>query len=345
MNQRIETEDMEYILQCACIQWKQFANANVFVTGATGLIGSLLVKALLVANQRFDLKMIVFCLVRDEKKAKALLGENSNELRYVVGALENIDFPEVKFDYIIHGASPTASDYMVQKPVELIENVIKGTSAILRKATEDQTKGVLYLSSMEAYGQIDDERCLTESQLGMINLTNVRSSYPETKRLCELLCYSYSKEYDIRTITLRLAQTFGPGISLDDKRVFAMMARCAVHGEDIVLMTKGTSRHPYLYSAQAVTAILCVLLNGEKGETYNAANPNTYCSIYEMGELVADKIADKKIKVLIKETEANSKFPPSSCLNLCIDKINTLGWKPHGTLVDMFSRMISAMNT
>ena len=118
---------------------------------------------------------------------------------------------------------------------------------------------------------------------------------------------------------------------------------CAREGKDIVLLTKGNGRHPYLYSAQAVTAILCVLLKGEKGETYNAANPDTYCSIYEMGKMVADTIADGKISVRIEESDANRKYPPASCLNLSIDKITKLGWKPQGTLADMYKRMIAVM--
>ena len=343
MDTSVEREDMEYILGCDCIPWKSFENTNIFVTGATGLIGSLLVKTLLNANKRFSLNMKIYCLVRDENKAKALFGETNDVVRCVIGTLEAFEFSDVHFDYIIHGASPTASQFLVQNPVETIESVVLGTRTLLKRAVEDKVSGFLFLSSMEAYGVIHDDRVLTEDQLGHVDLSNVRSCYPEAKRLCELLCYSYSTEYDIRTMSLRLAQTFGPGIPSSDKRVFAMMANCAREGKDIVLLTKGNGRHPYLYSAQAVTAILCVLLKGEKGETYNAANPDTYCSIYEMGKMVADTIADGKISVRIEESDANRKYPPASCLNLSIDKITKLGWKPQGTLADMYKRMIAVM--
>ena len=155
---------------------------------------------------------------------------------------------------------------------------------------------------------------------------------PQMKRkLCE--------EYGVPAVSIRLAQTFGPGVDYNDKRVFAMMTRNAMDGKDIVLATKGTSRHPYLYTAQAVTAVLTVLLKGEPGETYNAANPSTYCSIFEMGEMVAREVAGGKISVRVDENGDASKYPAPSYLNMDISKISALGWKPEHDLVWMYKRL------
>jgi nucleoside-diphosphate-sugar epimerase len=157
--------------------------------------------------------------------------------------------------------------------------------------------------------------------------------------MCELLCSSYAYEYKVPAMNIRLAQTFGPGVDYNDRRVFAMMTRCAIKGEDIVLATKGTSRHPYLYTAQAVTAILTVLLRGKPGETYNAANPSTYCSIFEMGEMVADQIAQGKIRVRVDESGDTARYPAPSYLNLDISAIESLGWEPSHDLVWMYKRL------
>ncbi len=343
MMQNIIYEDMEYILNDKCIPWDKLKNAKVLVTGATGLIGSTLVKALLFANEHIALSADVWCLVRNTRKAEDILGTENDRLHFLSGDVLSALPSDVSFDYVIHGASPTASAFFIEHPAETIETAVLGTQNLLSKAKKDGAKGFLYLSSMEAYGNVSDERVLEESDHGRIDLSNVRSCYPEGKRMCELLCKSYASEFGLRAMSIRLAQTFGAGVLKEDKRVFAMMARCAVNGEDIVLMTKGTSKHPYLYTAQAVTAILCVLLCGEAGETYNAANPETYCSIYEMGELVAKEIADGRISVRIQENKENVKFPPAGFLNLSVDKICGLGWKPQGTLADMYRRMISYM--
>lgn len=84
---------------------------------------------------------------------------------------------------------------------------------------------------------------------------------------------------------------------MNDGRVFAEFARDAIHGSDIKLQTAGTSKRMYLYIADAVTAILTVLLSGNTVEAYNAANPDTYCSIIEMAQLIAHEIAHDSIKV------------------------------------------------
>jgi nucleoside-diphosphate-sugar epimerase len=157
--------------------------------------------------------------------------------------------------------------------------------------------------------------------------------------MCEMLCTSYAKEYGVPAMNIRLAQTFGPGVDYNDRRVFAMMTRNAIKGEDIVLATKGTSRHPYLYTAQAVTAVLTVLLKGKPGETYNAANPDTYCSIFEMGEMVARLVAGGNISVRVDESGDASRYPAPSFLNMDISKIRSLGWEPEHDLVWMYKRL------
>ena len=186
---------------------------------------------------------------------------------------------------------------------------------------------------------MDSEIALDERTLGKIDLERTRSCYPESKRMCEMICTSYAEEYGVPAMSIRLAQTFGPGVDPGDRRVFAMMTRNAIAGEDIVLATKGTSRHPYLYTAQAVTAILTVLLSGGPGETYNAANPATYCSIFEMGEMVAEKIAGGKISVRVDENGDASRYPAPSFLNMDISRISRLGWRPDHDLVWMYRRL------
>ena len=118
---------------------------------------------------------------------------------------------------------------------------------------------------------------------------NVRSSYPESKRLCESLCSAYASEYGVPAKVVRLTQTFGVGVSYNDGRVFAEFARCAIEGRDIVLKTKGQTKRNYIDIDDAVNAIFTVLLKGVAGEAYNVANEDTYCSIYEMANMVAEK--------------------------------------------------------
>ena len=327
------------------LSWDKLRGRSVFLTGATGLIGMTAVHALVHADMVRSLGLHIYALVRDRAKADRILpaGSSTAALTILEGTMEELpELPE-KIDYWIHAACPTASAFMTEHPVEVIRTSVEGTIRLLEAAKKHGCSGFVYLSSMEAYGEVNTEQVLDEGTLGKIDLTRTRSCYPESKRMCEMICTSYAKEYGVPAMSIRLAQTFGPGVDYADKRVFAMMTRNAIAGEDIVLATKGTSRHPYLYTAQAVTAVLTVLLDGEPGGTYNASNPSTYCSIFEMGEVVAKEIAGGKISVRVDENADASRYPAPSFLNMDISRIRQLGWEPEHDLIWMYKRLARYM--
>lgn len=340
-------EDLETICAQSCISWDKLRGRTVLVTGATGLIGSQTVSALLYADQKWDLGLKVLALVRSEEKAKqkfAVQMEQCPALHLVVGAVEQMPVIDGPVDYIVHGASPTASAYFVQHPVDTICTATSGTSNLLELAREKKSAGFVYLSSMEVYGGPTDDRLLPESAGTTVNTMAVRSCYPEAKRLCETLCVAYCAQYGVPAVVVRLAQTFGPGVASDDGRVFAQFARCAMSGQDIVLNTTGESKRCCLYTADAVSAILTLMLEGEPGQAYNAANRVTYSSIYEMAQMVATKIADGKIAVTVHVDEQKSKnYPPTFHLNLQTDKLEALGWHPTKDLREMYLRMMQLM--
>lgn len=343
MKNKIYQEDMYFIASFPSIAWDKLRNKNILVTGGTGLIGSTLINALLYANEKKALNLHVIALVRSLEKAQAIFSENKS-LQYVIGTVEDLPKIDMAVDYIVHGASPTASTFFVEHPVETIKTAVNGTLNLLELAVEKQVQGFVYLSSMEVYGAPHTDDVIPETQGTTVDTMSVRSCYPEAKRLCESLCASYASEYKVPAMAIRLAQTFGSGVAKDDGRVFAEFARCAMHKQDIVLQTAGTSKRCYLYTADAVTAILTVLLSGKAGEAYNAANRETYCSIVEMAQMVADKLADGKIKVLVPtDGKHEQKFPPPHNLNLDTDKVQILGWSADKGLVDMYKRMIVGM--
>lgn len=345
IDNKIYREDMQSVAECKCIDWDKIAGKTVLVTGATGLIGSTLIDSLLYADTTIGLNIRIVALVRNVEKARIKFKKqllDSNNLEFVEGTVE--DLPEFDMDigYIVHGASPTASNFFVEKPVETIKISVQGTIKLLDLAVKKHVKGFIYLSSMEVYGAPHTDDVIFETQGTTVDTMSVRSCYPEAKRLCESLCASYASEYAVPAMVVRLAQTFGAGVNIyEDNRVFAEFARCAIDGKDIVLQTAGTSKRCYLYTAEAVSAILTVLLYGKVGEAYNAANKGTYCSIVEMAKLVACKIAKYKINVCIPtEGKHEKKFSPPHNLNLDTSKLEKLGWKAEVDLADMYTRMI-----
>ena len=340
---RIFSEDMAQIAASPSIDWEKLTGRTIFITGATGLIGRTLVNALLYVNDEKHFNLRILALVRDEEKATAIFGRPA-ALEYVVGTIEELPDISAPIDYVIHGASPTASRFFTEYPAETIRAGTIGTMNVLELARKKNVKSFVYLSSMEVYGAPQTDALIPETQGTTVDTMAVRSCYPEAKRISEALCAAYASEYGVPAAVIRLAQTFGPGIAADENRVFAEFARCAMAGKDIVLQTSGASRHCYLYTADAAVAILTVLLCGTPGEAYNAANPETYCSIAEMAKTVAENLAVSSIAVRFPpEGEHDKKYPPTHRLNLDVSKIEKLGWKPTRGLVDMYRRMMAEM--
>lgn len=312
---------------------EEFKGKNIYITGATGLIGSSLVNELLTYD---DLNIIL--QVRNEAKAKKLFGD---KVKYVVCDLLEIAKYEGTVDYIVHCANPTASRFFVDNPVETISLAVNGTIRILEFAKEKNVDGFVLLSTMEVYGYPERGHKVKENEGGSFDTSVVRNCYPLSKQTCESLCAAYASEYGVPTRVLRLTQTFGPGINYNDSRVFAEFARCAIEGRDIVLKTKGETERDYLYTLDAVSAILTVLLKGKDGEIYTAANEDTFCSIYEMARMVADMSG---IKVIIKEQDI-SKIGYANTLHMDLDtsKLKSLGWKPNYGLKEMYANLLDSL--
>ena len=330
---RMSTEDRNSFKSAECIDWDRFCGKTVYITGATGLIGSNLVERILSCS-----KAQVVVQVSDEAKARRKFG---GAVEYVVCDLTTKSpYPE-SVDFIIHCANPTSSKFFVTNPVETINTAVNGTMNMLEFAREKGVEAFVFLSTMEVYGNPQKGHKVTENEGGSFDSAVVRNCYPLSKQTCESLCAAYTSEYGVHTRVLRLTQTFGPGVDYHDGRVFAEFARCAIEKKNIVLKTKGETERDYLYTDDAVSAILTVLLNGKDGEIYTAANEETFCSIYEMAKLVAD-MGD--VDVLIEEQDI-SKMGYANTLHMDLDtsKLRNLGWRPQVGLEEAYRRLIRSM--
>ncbi len=326
------------------IPYERLSGGSILVTGATGLVGSIMVRTLACVNRIHKLNMKIVPLVRSIDKAQELFGEllQRPDIRALCCDVTTPLHVEEPVDFIIHGASVTASRYFVTHPVETIDVAIKGTENMLALAREKKIKSMVYLSSMEAFGITDPSlKRVCEEDLGYIDVTNVRSSYSEGKRICELLCAAYASQYGVPVKTARLAQTFGAGVSPNEGRVFAQFIKSAMAGEDIVLHTTGESYGNYCYTADAVAAILTILLKGEHSNVYTVVNPATTMQIREMAQMVAENFSNGRSKVVfdIPKDALTYGYAPDVTMHLCADKLMALGWEPIRDLPQMYRRM------
>lgn len=335
-------EDLNTVADATFIEWDAFAHKTFFITGATGLIGATLVRSLYFANKVKNLDIKVLALVRDKQRATEKYADvlADGMLQFVVGNVEQLPQVQENIDFIIHAASQTSSKEFVNHAVETIQTTLHGTMNTLKLAKEKNVQGYVYLSSMEVYGYPEKGHKVTEKDSGSINSLDMRNSYPMGKMMSESLCCAYAGEYGVPAKICRLTQTFGPGVNYNDGRIFAYFGNCVKEKKNIVLKTKGETERCYLYTADAVTAILTILLKGKPGMAYNAANEATYCSIAEMAEQVAAE-AGIKVEYDIQDAAANG-FLNTLYMDLDTTALRELGWTPRGySLVEMYKRMIA----
>lgn len=323
-------------------------NSAILITGATGLIGSQIVWALACHSLERQKKLHILALVRNAEKArsafKALI--EAGLITLCVGdVVEPLKIAQ-HVDYIIHGASATSSRYFVEKPVETIVTALKGTQNVLELAREKRVRKVVYLSSLEVYGTPDNSKAyISEADYGYIDPMQVRSSYSEGKRMADCMCVSYATEYGVPVVVARLSQTFGPGVSYEDGRVFAEFARCAIEKRDIVLHTQGNTLRTYCYLRDAISGLFCLMLRGKIGQAYNVTNMETAITIRDMAQLVCTLTEGIRVTIDIPEDIASFGYNPEMVIRLDSRKLQALGWKPEVGLKDMFARLIESMKT
>lgn len=342
---RIRTEDCEMVGNCGFIDWTELENATILITGSTGLIGSNLVNAIAYNSKKKNLNIRMILPVRNTDKARDLFGwTDAKIIHYSLGDELN---PEEKIDYIVHLASPTSSAFFKDRPAETILNNIDGIRALLEYARLHPVKKLVYISTMEVYGYPEKGHPVTESEIGAFDPMSARNSYPIAKIAGEALCRGYYTQYDVPAVILRATQTFGPGVDINDGRVFAQFMRCATEGKNIVLKSRGLTERPYLYTADAASAILASLTRAEAGNSYTIANPATYISIKDMAEMVAERIADGGIIVEYDLSEDPEKLGYANTLYMDLDVSkfsDATGWQPGAGLEEMFRRMIEGVS-
>lgn len=326
-----------------------FKDSSVLITGATGLIGSLLVKNLAYVNRLYGLNMKIIPFVRNEKKAKEVFGDllNREDITLCQGDIKDKIKTDIKVDYIFHTASVTTSKTFVENPVGTLDVAIDGTRNVFEFARAVSAKSVVYVSSMEAFGITDPKKDkIFEEDLGYIDVLSVRSSYSEGKRICETISAAYASQYNLPIKIARLAQTFGAGVGSDDNRAYAFFTRSALKGEDIVLHTKGESVGNYCYTSDAIAGLIKILCYGKKGEAYTVVNEETTMKIKDVADLVAKTISDGKSKVVfdIPKSALTYGFAPDVTMKLSAEKLRGLGWEPKFDLKEMFKRLAKSIN-
>ena len=300
----------------------KITNKHFAITGATGYIGSNLINFLTYLNRTNNLNIRITAYCTDLKKAQAIL-QPSSHLELIV--CKNEDFSSniipANIDYFIHTASPTKSKFFVENPVETIDASVIGISKILSSLKNHQLSRFIYLSSMEAYG--DFNSVAAENNLGYIDLSNPRSSYPEGKRISELYCNAYATEYNIPISICRLAMCFGPGILPTENRAYMSFIKQAKSQNKITLQSSGESSLNFISILDALSAIIFIATSENTIGTFNLCCDYENASIRTLAEHIG---AYYGVPVAVLN-EKSTIFANDNKMVLSNEKIKNIGYK------------------
>lgn len=322
----IINSDIEKIIDFK-INWKDLKNKNVLITGATGMIGQYIVDTLLELNKLYHYNINILAWCRDKNRAEQVFKDdiNNQQLKFIVQEVEKEVNLDRKIDYIIHTASPANPQYYSTDPVGTIMANTIGTRNTLELAKKDKAS-YCYISTMEIYGEMNHDIGIKEEEYGAINSLEIRSCYPESKKLGENMCVAYKEQYGIDIKIIRPAHTYGPGMSIDDARVQCQFMKKVINNEDIVMKSDGSMKRTYTYVADVVSGIFFAILNGQD-ITYNVANEDEIISIKELAETIISSKENvlSKLVIEIQEEKGWSKVKPKI---MNCDKLKEIGWIP-----------------
>ncbi len=337
-------DDMEQIAQRE-IDFQWLKNRNVLISGANGLIASYLVNTMLYLNDTRDMGIQIYAMVRNREKAQKKWGAvlDRADMHLV---LQDVTVPVTMtehVDVIIHAASQTGPKQFVEDPVGTAMGNILGAYNLLEYGRANGVKKFLMLSTREIYGKGSLDY-VTENDYGVVDPVNVRSCYPESKRMAENLCCCYRQQYGIDCKIARIAHTYGPGMLLSDGRVVGDFLGNVHRSEDIVMNSDGQGTLALTYISDVVAGLFYTLLNFED-VVYNISDSSETVTVKQLAEILCDTFKDRQIKLIMnipKETKNASGYLDYKLGFLNSGKAIKEGWKP---AVDLRSGMLRTIRS
>ena len=290
---------------------------NIVLTGGSGFIGSHLSKELLkVDNNRL---IIVDNLLTGnlENIQNILDHKNATFLQHDVQ--DHIEIDE-KVDYVFHLASAASPVAYTENPVNTLKAGSLGTINTLGLARKHDAEYFL-ASTSEVYGDplITPQN---EEYWGNVNPNGERSMYDEAKRFAEAATATYARSYDIKTKIIRIFNTYGPNMQLNDGRVVTNLIVQALNNEDLTIYGDGSQTRSFSYVSDTVAGIIA-MMNSEYYEVFNIGNPYEM-TVKDLAETIL-KLTNSSSKIIFKPLPNDDPQQRRPDITKAKEKLN---WEP-----------------
>lgn len=289
---------------------------NIVITGGAGFIGTHLVEKFLEKSHN----VIVVDNLLTGLKANLDNFNKSKNFSFIDLDVQNHIQIDGEVDYVLHLASAASPKAYTDNPINTLKAGSIGTINTLGLAKAKHAKYLL-TSTSEVYGdpEISPQ---PESYWGRVNPNGVRSMYDEAKRFAEAAVSSYNRIYNIDSRIVRLFNTYGPKMKINDGRVVTNFIVQALNGEDITIYGKGNQTRSFCYVSDTVAGIIKAM-NSESNEVFNIGNPNEI-TILQLAETII-QLTESKSGVKYQELPDDDPTQRKPDIGKAI---NILDWKP-----------------
>lgn len=286
------------------------------VTGGAGFLGSHLCDRLITEGFKV---ICVDNLITGNINNIAHLSGNE-DFSFVKHDITNYIFLPGRIDYILHFASPASPIDYLKLPIQTLKVGSLGTHKVLGLAKEKKAR-MLLASTSEVYGD-PNVHPQTEDYWGNVNPIGPRGVYDEAKRFAEAITMAYHRYHGVETRIVRIFNTYGPRMRLDDGRALPAFVGQALRGEDLTVFGNGSQTRSFCYVSDLVDGIFRLLMSKETNPV-NIGNPSEI-TIKQFAEEVI-KLTGTKSRIIYKdlpEDDPKVRQPDISRAK------KILGWEP-----------------
>lgn len=309
---------------------------RVLVTGAAGFLGSHLALHHLNVGDKV-IGVDDFCSSQKDSKyfTNLKLSPSFTFIERDICDLGSNSFADDRFDLIYNFACPASPSKYQAMPVKTIMTCVLGTKNMLEIAT--QHKAVLvHASTSEIYGD-PVESPQREDYRGCVNSYGPRACYDEGKRCAEALCWEYRDKCGTDARVIRIFNTYGPGMSLDDGRVITNFVKQALYQEPLTVYGHGQQSRSFCYVSDTIRAVVAMaMLKSNPNTPINVGNPNEF-TICELVEKIRPHVRDE---LRIEHRPLPVDDPQQRCPDITLAR-TILKWEPRVTLAEGLAAMFS----